>query len=91
MRFVMAVALVLMTSPSFADESAAPLSPAAPSVAGPQTLGPLAPGKPAGVKEASNHDLFIWISLSLIAITVGGVALTYIHTGGSASTATTSQ
>ena len=80
MRFVMALAMLLMTAPSFADESPGPLA-----------SGPLPPGKPAGVQQASNHDLFVYISLSLIAITIGGVALTYIHTGSTAAPVTTTQ
>ena len=73
MRFVMALAMLLMTSPSFADENA----------------GPLPPGKPAGVQQASNHELFVYISVGLIALTVGGIALTYIHKGSTAAPATT--
>jgi hypothetical protein len=83
MRFVMALAMLLMTSPSFAGETPPPLT------SGPPTSGPLAPGKPAGVAQASNHELFVYISLSLIAVTVGGVALTYIHTSPSTPATTT--
>jgi hypothetical protein len=73
MRFVTALALMLMTSPSFAEESS----------------GSLPPGKPAGVMQAGNHERFVYISLGLIAVTVGGVALTYIHTGSSTPATTT--
>ena len=80
MRFVMALAFLLMTSPSFADESTGPLA-----------SGPLPPGKPAGVEQANNHELFIYISLGLIALTVGGIALSYVRTGSSAAPVTTTQ
>jgi hypothetical protein len=78
MRFVMALAFMLATSPSFANESSGPL-----------TSGPLAPGKPAGVEQANNHDLFIYISVGLIAIATGGIVYAFVHKGTSAATTTT--
>ena len=80
MRFALALAVLLTASPSFAEDSAAPLAPP-----------PLAPGKPAGVAQAemNNHDLFIYLSLGLVAVGAAGMVL--IFTRSSASSPTTTQ
>jgi hypothetical protein len=104
MRFVVALAMLVMTTPSYAQE-AAPL-PAAPFALGQLPSGPLPPGqlppgqlppgqlppgKPAGVSEAatSNHDLFIYISLGMVALTAAGLALRFSHRASVAATPTT--
>jgi hypothetical protein len=75
MPFVMMLAMLLMTSPVYAAESDAPL----------------APGKPAGVAQAevNNHDLFIYISLGMIALAAGGMALSFSHSSATAAAPTT--
>lgn len=90
MRFVLVpmLALMLAATPVLAGEIAS---------SGPGTTGPLAvpameplpPGKPAGVAQANNHQMFIYISLGMIAIAAGGLALDFANRGGSSSTATT--
>jgi hypothetical protein len=83
MRLATALAILLVASPCLADETpqiAAPQS-------GPQSS-PLAPGKPAGVEQANNHELFIYISVGMIALALGGVALTYLPKGSSSTPAT---
>jgi hypothetical protein len=89
MRFVVALAMLVMTTPSYAQE-AAPL-PAAPFALGQLPPGQLPPGKPAGVSEAatSNHDLFIYISLGMVALTAAGLALRFSHHSSVAATPTT--
>jgi hypothetical protein len=84
MRFVVALAMLVMTTPSYAQE-------AAPLPAAPFALGQLPPGKPAGVSEAatSNHDLFIYISLGMVALTAAGLALRFSHHSSVAATPTT--
>jgi hypothetical protein len=78
MRFVVALAILLTASPSFAQQAA------------PLPAGPLPPGKPAGVSQAtSNHDLFIYISLGLVALTAAGVALNFRHHSSVTATPTT--
>lgn len=75
MPFVMMLTLLLMVSPVFAADSDAPL----------------APGKPAGVEEAAmnNHDLFIYISLGMITVAAGGIALSLSHHSSAAAAAPT--
>jgi hypothetical protein len=94
MRFVMALAMLVMTTPSYAQEATA-LS-AAPFALdqrppGQRPPGQLPPGKPAGVSEAatSNHDLFIYISLGMVALTAAGLALRFSHRASVAATPTT--
>jgi hypothetical protein len=85
MRFVVAMAMVLMTTPSFAEDTLRP----GPAFDAAQS--PLPPGKPAGVSEAAtnNHELFIYISLGMIALTAAGVALNFRHHSSAAATPTT--
>ena len=73
MRLVLA--MLLMASPVFAADNDAPL----------------APGKPAGVAQAemNNHDLFIYISLGMIALAAGGMALSLSHSSATAAAPTT--
>jgi hypothetical protein len=76
MRFVTALAILLMASPSFAQQAA------------PSQPGLLPPGKPAGVQQASNHDVFIYISLGMIALTAAGLALDFSHHASTAAAVT---